>query len=80
MAEKNDNDTKVAYVGDSYQAIVERAEKTYSPVTGGNYQPLIPTALEGQGPTPPVGVSGVSSGKNSGAVGATPSARNSSSD
>ena len=45
MTEKNDNDTKVSFAKDTYQAIVERAEKTYSPVTqSGNYQPLDPNS------------------------------------
>jgi len=77
MANKKDN-AKVAFVGDSFQAI---GEETYSPVMqSGNYQPLIPASAESQSPTPPIGVSGVQPGKNNGSGGAAPSAKNSSSD
>ena len=78
MADDNNNNAPVSHVKQSYQP---KAEKTYSPVTqSGNYQPLIPAAAESQRPTPPVGVSGVQSGRNGGAGGSTPSEKNSSSD
>jgi hypothetical protein len=80
MADNNDNNAGVSYAKDTYQAIVENAEKTYSPVTQSrNYQPVIPAAVGSQRPTPPVGASGVPSAKNGEAGGATPSAKNSSS-
>jgi len=76
MAEKNGNNAKVVHLRESYQPV----ERTYSPVSqSGNYQPLIPTAVGSQPPTPPVGVSGVPSAKNGGAEGTAPSAKNSSS-
>lgn len=80
MTEKIDNNAKVSFAKDTYHAIVEKMERTYSPVTqSGNYQPLIPTAVGSQPPTPPVGVSGVPSAKNSGTGAEVPSAKNSSS-
>lgn len=78
MVNNNDNKTNVSHLKESYQP---KVEKTYSPVTqSGNYQPLISTAVESHGSTPPVGVSGVQPGRNSGAGGAAPSPKNSSSD
>jgi len=66
MADQSNNKAKGL---DSYQPV----EKTYSPrVINGNYQPIIPTAVASQQPTPPIGDSGVPAARSSSAAAPAP--------